>query len=254
MKRLSLLGIIVSIFVLHGIAQEDPIPPKRSKAAKIGGLFGYVPGWLFVDVKLINAMITANKGAGLKDNGVYLNGIGGGAYIMFVENLRVGGMGMSGKTSSTALDGFGVRRDVELSVGFGGLTVEYVHQLSERLNLTVGTMLGTGGIDLTLRQSNGSPLSWNGEWTNLGGGTYNQSGSQVINSTRKLTGSYFVYIPSVSLEYGILAWLGVRIGASYVGMSFPSWQADEKYELLGVPSAVSGRGLMINAGVFVGTF
>jgi hypothetical protein len=254
MKRFAALLLAIIALTSLCIAQEDPIPPKRSKAAKIGGLFGYVPGWLFVDVKPINAMIAANKGASLKDNGVYMNGIGGGAYIMFVENLRVGGMGMSGKTSSTALDGFGVRRDVELNVGFGGVTVEYVHQLGERLNLAVGMMLGTGGIDLTLRQSNGSPLSWTGEWTNLGGGTYNQTGSQVINSTRKLTGSYFVYIPSVSLEYGILAWLGARIGVSYVGMSFPSWQVDEKYELLGVPTSVSGKGFMINAGLFAGTF
>ncbi|MEO8167988.1 MAG: hypothetical protein ABI623_07065, partial [bacterium] len=77
---------------------------------------------------------------------------------------------------------------------------------------------------------------------------------QVINSTRKLTGSFFVVVPEVSLEYGILGWVGVRLGVSYVGMIAPSWQVDEKYELLGVPSNISGRGVMINAGIFVGTF
>lgn len=254
MKRLAVLMLTITAFTSFSLAQEDPIPPKRSKAAKLGGLFGYVPGWLFVDVKPINSFIVANKGTALKDNGVYLNGIGGSAFIMFIDNLRVGGMGMSGKTSSTNLDPSGVRRDVEMNVGFGGVTVEYVHSLAERLNLSVGTMLGTGGVDLTLRQTNGALLNWNGEWGNFGNGNYNQTGSQVINSTRKLTGSYFVYVPSVSLEYGILGWLGARLGISYVGMAFPSWDVDEQYELLGVPSNVSGRGFMINAGLFVGTF
>lgn len=254
MKRLAVLLFTIVAFSALCVAQEDPIPPKRSKAPKLGGLFGYLPGWLFVDVKPINSFIVANKGTSLKDNGVFLNGIGGSAFIMFIDNLRIGGMGMNGKTSSTNLDPLGIRRDVELNVGFGGVTVEYIHQLAERLNLSVGTMLGTGGMDLTLRQSNGSPLSWNGEWENFGNGNYNQTGSRVINNTRTLQGSFFVYIPSVSLEYGILGWLGARLGVSYVGMSFPSWQVDEKYELLGVPSNVSGRGFMINAGVFVGTF
>lgn len=254
MKRLAVLLFTITAFSSLTFAQEDPIPPKRSKAPKLGGLFGYVPGWLFVDVKPINSFIVANEGTSLKDNGVYLNGIGGSAFIMFVDNLRVGGLGMSGKTSSTRLDAFGVRRDVELNVGFGGVTFEYVLQLQDRLNLSLGTMLGTGGMDLTLRQTNGAPLSWNGEWGNFGSGNYNQPGSLVANSTRTLTGSYFVYVPSVAIEYGILGWLGARLGVSYVGMAFPSWEVDEKYELLGVPSSVSGRGFMINAGLFVGTF
>jgi hypothetical protein len=37
-------------------------------------------------------------------------------------------------------------------------------------------------------------------------------------------------------------------------MASPSWQVDDKYDLLGVPSKISGKGFMINAGLFVGTF
>ncbi len=252
MKRVVALCMLILIVASVCLAQEDPIPPKRSKAGKVGGLFGYTPGWLFLDTAPINNFILPANGAALKTSGVYMNGIGGSAYILFVPNLRVGGLGMSGKTSSTSLDGFGVRRAVELNVGFGGVTVEYVLPLAERLDINFGTMLGGGGIDITLRQDNGAPLNWAGEWGNFGTATYNPA--QVINSTRKLTGSYFVVVPSVSLEYGILAWIGVRLGVSYVSMLAPSWEVDEKYELLGVPSNISGRGFMINAGFFVGTF
>ena len=41
---------------------------------------------------------------------------------------------------------------------------------------------------------------------------------------------------------------------AYVGMSFPAWEVDGEYELLGVPSDISGKGFMIQAGLFVGTF
>ncbi len=251
MKRvLFTLCLTASVAVL-GVAQEEPIPPKRSKAAKIGGLFGYTPGWLFVDTKPINEFILPAKGAALRESGVYMNGVGGGLYIMFVPNLRVGGLGMSGRSTSTSLDGFGVRRDVEMEVSFGGVTLEYVVPIVERLDLSFGATLGWGGLSLTLRQDNGGSLTWNGEWGNFG-----SPGNPLplSNLTRKLSGSYFAYVPTVNIEYAILGWVGVRLGASYVGMAAPSWQVDDKYDLLGVPSNVNGRGFMINAGLFVGTF
>jgi len=251
MKRV-LFALSTIVFAVHfSVAQEEPIPPKRSKAAKIGGLFGYTPGWLFVDTKAINEYIVPAKGAALKESGVYLNGIGGGLYVMFVPNLRVGGLGMSGKSTSTSLDGFGVRRDVEMEVSFGGVTLDHVVPLMERFDLVGGVTVGGGSLSLTLRQDYGRPLSWNGEWANFGNPG---SAGPPANVTRKLSGSFFVVVPSVSFEYAILGWVAVRLGVSYVGMVSPSWSVDDKYELLGVPSKMSGRGFMINGGLFVGTF
>jgi hypothetical protein len=248
MKR-TLVAVLICAFAISlSFAQEEPIPPKRSKAAKIGGLGGFTPGWLFVDVKEVNNFLQAGKGAPLKDNGVFLTGGGGAAYIMIVPNLRVGGVGMGGSISSTSLDATGLRRDAELHVGFGGVTVEYVVPLIEHLDIAFGALLGTGGIDLTVRQNSGGQSTWIGESGYLGGT------GRVPNVTRKYGGSFFVFAPSVNFEYGILSWIGFRLGATYVGMAAPSWKVDDEYELLGVPSKVSGRGFMINAGLFVGTF
>jgi hypothetical protein len=168
---------------------------------------------------------------------------------MFLPNLRVGGMGMGGSIKSTSLDGFGVRRDAELGVSFGGVTFEYVIPVVERLDVAVGAMLGGGGIGITLRQDVGANKTWGQEWGNFG-----RVGGTITSITRKLDGSYFVWVPSVSVEYALLGWFGARIGVSYVGMSAPSWKLDNNYELLGVPSNVNGKGFMINAGLFLGTF
>jgi hypothetical protein len=118
----------------------------------------------------------------------------------------------------------------------------------ERLDVAFGTMIGGGGIDLVLRQDLGGINTWDSEKQ------FFQYGGSPINSKRTLSGSYFVWVPSVSVEYAILGWVGFRLGASYVGMSSPSWTVDDDHELVGVPSSVSGKGFMINAGLFVGTF
>ncbi len=262
MKRIMLVLLLCAMTATIVYTQDEsipPIPPKRSRAARVGAFGGFTPGWLFVDVAPINDFLVPAGGAPLKDNGVMLFGGAGSAYIMFVPNLRVGGVGMGGSIKSTSLqkfsNGTSIRRDAELHVGFGGVTLEYVLPVFERFDIAVGTMLGTGGIDITLRQDRGLGLTWNEEWGNFGSGNYNDpTGNSVGNITRKLSGNYFVWIPSVNFEYALLGWVGLRLGASYVGMSAPSWEVDDHYDLIGVPDKISGKGFMISAGAFVGTF
>ncbi len=243
--------LLLTMFVSLGFAQQEPIPPRRAKAPKFGFFGGFTPGWLFVDVKPINEFLVPANGAPLKDNGVIMYGGGGSAYIMFIPNLRIGGLGISGSLKSTSVDGSGVRRDAELSVGFGGVTIEYVVRVVERLDVAVGVMLGGGGIGLTLREDVGGNKTWDQEWSDFGTGMY---GNPIRNISRDLSGSYFVWVPSVSVEYPIVGWLAARLGFSYVGMSSPSWKLDDEYDLIGVPGDVNGEGFMINAGLFVGVF
>ncbi len=250
MKKVLVLLLLVAGAFSSLLAQEEPIPPKRSKAPKFGAFGGLTGGWLSVDVGPINNFLAAGKGASLSKNGVFLIGGGGAAYIMVVPNLRVGYTGMGGSIKSTSLDGVGVRRDAELSAGFWGITVEYVYTLVDRLDVTGGILLGKGGIDITLNQSNGGSNTWLSEQTYFGSGLTNPPN----NVTRRLTSSFFTWVPEVNLEYAVMGWLGVRAGVSYVGMSAPSWQVDGTYDLLGVPSNVTGKGFMVNFGVFVGTY
>jgi hypothetical protein len=119
--------------------------------------------------------------------------------------------------------------------------------------MAVGTMIGWGGIDITLRQDAGGNKTWYQEWSSFGTGNY-QTGAQVDNVQRTMSGNFYVLIPSVNFEYAILGWLGVRLGASYVAMISPTWRLDGKYDLLDVPDRISGKGFMINGGIFLGTF
>ncbi len=261
MRTTVLMLTVAALCASLGFAQDEPIPPKRSHMVKVGLFGGLTPGMIFPNVKPINDFLQAGGAAPLKTNGVFMLGGAGAAYIMIVPNLRVGGVGMSGSISSTSLDAAtNILRDVQLKIGYGGLTVEYVVPIFEHLDFAFGTMLGGGGMDLTLRKSNGGSNTWTGEQGYLGaaGNVFTASGAELgsppNNVTRILTGSFYIIVPSVAFEYALTGWFALRLGASYVGMVAPTWKVDSNYDLLGVPSNVNGNGFMVNLGLLVGTF
>lgn len=252
MKKSLLIALLTLIVVGPALAQEEPIPPRRSRAMKVGLFAGYTPGYLFVDTAPINKYLQGAGGEPFAEDGLYLHGGGGAIYIMVLPNVRVGGMGMSGSTM-TSKSVNGVRKESELSVGFGGLTFEHVWTLGGKFDVALGSMVGWGSTTVTLRQNIGTDKSWETEWGTFGSGNY-QNGAQIVDVRREMRGSFFTVVPAVNLEYAPLSWLAIRLGASYVGMFFPSWSLDTEYDLKGVPSDVNGSGFMINGGILLGTF
>ncbi len=249
------LAVVTSLLwsVSAVLAQADggyqPIPPAKPSAGKIGGGGGYTPAWLFMDVDALNQAIVAAGGTPFDDGRMFLNGGQGYAYILLVQNLRVGGMGMSGNRSTSRIEtSTNIRRDVDLNVGYGGVTVEYTLSVVPRLDVTLGTLLGGGGMSLTLRRDEGSAKTWDGTWGDIGG-----TGA-VTEFSRKMEGSFFVYQPSLTVEVALLRWLGIRAGVGYLGMAGGSWELDDHYDLNGVPDDISANGWMINTGIYVGTF
>lgn len=208
-------------------------------------------GWLMWDAKPVNDFLRLGNASPVNEDGVFLIGGAGAAYIMLVKNLRVGGIGMSGSSKSSVLDpATGIRREAKLGAGYGAITFEYVQPIVERLDLVGGVALGWGGIDIDLRKSSGNTTTWEQEYAAFGAGNIGATN----NLSRKLSGNFFIWNPSVSLEYAFLGWLGVRVGVSYLGMAGPSWEVDDTFEVTNVPSNVTGKGLMINGGIFLGTF
>lgn len=229
--------------------EYEPIPPAKASSGKLGGGGGYTPGWLFLNVDHLNEFIVAGGGAAFPDGNLTLHGGQGYAYLLVVPNLRIGGVGMSGTRSTTRLDGAtNTRRDVDMTVGYGGVTLEYALPIVPRLDLTFGTVVGGGGISLRLRRDRGSAKEWGDMWGELG------SPDPVAEYSRKLESSFFVYETSVTLEFAVLRWIGLRAGVGYLGMAGGEWKLDDEYELLGVPDDIDGSGWMIHAGIYIGTF
>jgi len=254
MHRWSRVTVVLLLLCTSGLLaqvdeQEEPVPPKRSSQTKIGGGLGLTPSMLFLDLGPINRVLTAANAAPFEKNALYMFGGQLYGYILFVPNLRVGGLAAGGRMETGSLEqATGTRRDVRLSVGIGGVTVDYVVPLVPRLDLTVGTLLGGGNMKVVMTRDNGGGKIWGDLWSEYG------SSQPVQEYSRTLEGSFFVYQPSVTLEYAVFRWLGVRAGVSYLGMSGGSWKLDDQHEVFGVPEDINAKGWMITTGLFIGTF
>ena len=245
-------GFVFCFFLLvsYSLAQEtqdDSLPPPSHLPAKFGGGVGFAPFLLSMDFNPINDYLRKSNAGQFSTGPMFMTGGQAYGYILFVRNLRGGVMWGSGSVNSLAASG-GMTRDVELHVGFTGATVEYVVPVSARLDLALGTMLGAGGMDITMKRDDGTPKQWDSVWTQFG------SAQPAANFSRKMTGSFFMYEPMAHVEYAMLRWLGLRVGVGYLGTLGGSWKLDDKYDMIGVPDKINSRGLSINAGVFLGTF
>ena len=254
MKRYLLMSISLLLFAnIYLFAQETDedslLPPKHTRVGKIGGGLGFTPTILFMNVDPINSILTKSNAADLNSGPMMLYGGQGYGYVLLVENLRVGGIGLGGSKSSAAWDpNTNTRRDINYHVGYGGVTIEYAWSLTPRLDITPGIMLGAGGVEIKMTKNIIDTKNWNDLWNEYG------SNDPTPEYSRTLTGSFFVYQPSVNVEYALLRWVGLRVGVSYLGMTGGSWKMDGNYDIVNVPSDINGHGFMINTGVFVGTF
>lgn len=250
-KILLLLGfsLVVMNLVSAQPDESQPITHPKKTYLRMGGAGGFTSHLLLWNVSNINSSFNGDNVPKIKDKSLALFGGQGYGYIMFIENLRIGGMGAGGGvTSSTVFQN--TRYDLETNVNFGGVTVDYVLPLYERLDFVVGGLIGWGGMNVKMRRDTWGIKTWDSlvdSWAANGN-------SLVGNFAYSLEGSFFIYQPAVNFEYALLRWLGVRLGVSYLGMTSPSWQLDEKFDVVGVPDKLKGNGIMINGGVFLGTF
>jgi hypothetical protein len=254
MKRYLLLLLFTFALSAILVAQEkddedEPLPPPRkSSASKFGGAIGFTQNILFLNLDPINQVLQANNAAPFNGNALFMTGGQGYGYIMFLPNLRVGGIGASGTRVSKSFLSPTTVRTVELSAGYGGVTIDYVFPVVPRVDITTGILLGAGGLSLTLTKDDGKTKLWDSVLTQYGGA------GGVTEYTAKMSGAFFVYQPSVNVEVAVLRWLGLRVGASYMGLIGNDWKFNDRYDLIGVPDNVNSKGWMINGGIFLGTF
>ena len=251
-RKLLWLLCCIALTVATVFAQEDedePVPPRRHAAAKLGGAAGFTQNLLFINLDPINSWISKGLGAPFDKEPIFLYGGQAYGYILVLPNVRVGGMGGSGTIRSQSVDlSSNTTRKVDLSAGFGGVTIDYVIPLIPRVDLSLGTLIGWGGMSVKLTRDQGTPKVWDNVWTNFG------TAPSISEYSQTLSGSFFIYQPQANLEVAVLRWLGVRVGVGYMGTIGNSWKLDDNYDLIGVPNDINSHGFMINGGIFVGTF
>jgi len=215
--------------------------------APFGGGIGYVPAWYMPNIDPINSQLNEIGMSELSSSGFYSSGIAGFLYVGFVKNLRVGGMGYGGSIStSQTIDN--VNREVVYSLGGGGLTVEYTLPFIKDIGVSVGAVIGSGSLELDIYRSSGE-FSWEGTWEE-----FSNPDSTSGSFNRKLKNSYFMFTPTINLDYPIYRFVSLRLGVGYQLTFADDWTADNDQPVTNIPSDLSGNSFFIQSGIFIGFF
>jgi hypothetical protein len=215
---------------------------KKYFDAPFGGGGGYTPGWIFVNMDELNKQLVTFGSGQLTQSGFYTSGGAGFIYIGFVPGLRIGGMGFGGTTSESALlNGF--EREAIYSISGGGLTVEYTLPFIKNMAVSVGTIIGGGGIQIELYKNTGS-FNWQNLW--------NENTSD--NISRRLNNNFFLVTPTLNIDIPFYRFISVRLGGGYQLAFGKKWTIENDKTLLNVPSKLNGNSFFIQTGIFFGFF
>ncbi|MGB5289360.1 MAG: hypothetical protein WBQ32_04420 [Ignavibacteriaceae bacterium] len=215
--------------------------------APFGGGIGYVPAWYIPNISPINNQLNDIGMPELSSSGFYSSGIAGFIYIGFVKNLRIGGMGFGGSLS-TSQNISGENREVIYSLNGGGLTIEYTLPFIKNLGVSVGTSIGAGSLELDIYRNSGE-FTWEGTWIEFRNGNVSSG-----NFNRKLTNSFWMFTPTINLDYPLYRFVSVRLGLGYQLTFADDWTADNDQPVSNIPSDLNSNSFFIQSGIFVGFF
>jgi hypothetical protein len=249
--------IIAALFLTIPLLSQDKDDDENNTSrsysywnrSKIGGAGGFTPIAGMFDNKEMDKFLTSSGLPTLGSDPIYLIGGEGYGYIMFLKNVRMGGFGASGSKTVSSIAAGNLKKEVEYNVSYGGFLMDYVQPIAYRLDVALGASIGSGEINITMRRDDAGFKTWDTLWTDFG-----NLSTKAGSYTRKLNGTFVVFNPHINIEYSLLTWLQIRIGAGYPIMFSPEWKLDEKYDINNVPSKIKASGYTVNAGIMFGFF
>ncbi len=244
MKNLFAL-IFVLLISFNLLAQDEK--PRTFFDAPFGGGGGFLPAWFIPNVDDINTKLGAFGTEKLSTSGFFATGGAGFAYIGFIPNVRIGGLGMAGAMDATGIKD-GTEREVIYTNSFGGFTVEYTVPFIRSIGVSVGAIIGGGNMNLQISRNKGT-YDWNNIWNEISDTSLNAS-----SFTRTFKKDYFTVAPTITIDIPIYRFLGVRVGAGYAFAFGGDWKIDNDREIFNVPDTFNGNNLFIQTGVMFGFF
>ena len=236
MNKLLILAIVITFTALTFPQQQ-----KKYFDAPFGGGIGYVPAWYIPNLDPVNFELKSIGMPELSTSGFYSSGGAGFIYLGFIKFLRIGGMGYGGSVSSTQNN-----KEVIYSLGGGGITIEYTLPIIKDIALSVGAIIGAGTLKIQLYR-NSEDFTWQGTWDEFDSG-------ESTSFSRTLENSYWMFTPTVNLDFPFNRFILVRLGVGYQLAFNDDWTADNEQELKNVPSDLNANSFFVQSGLFIGFF
>ncbi len=184
---------------------------KKKKKLSVGfGGAGWIPVWFVDDNEFadINHILEAYDFNGLDEKGILMHG--GGGHGNVGKGWFLGGMGagytIDKKKNHVTDDGDSVTRRMLYSNGYGGVTLDKRIALTKNLVTSLGFMLGWGGHNLQISQTDGSY-----DWLEL-----NEDMDSSANNAIEIEKNYIMFQPKATVMYRIIDWLSIRAEGGYM--------------------------------------
>ncbi len=210
--RTFLLALLLALTLAPAAWAQDAADGLDPGAVGFGGPW---VGWLDLDLAELNEPLAANGYDAFPDGMLLFGGGGSGGSL---SGLRFGGGGGGGDVS-TRRDG----RIARLSVGYGGVWLDYGLVGTERFDLSVGAILGGGAAELELVR--GLPQDF--------------EDAIATPITTKMERGFFAAQPMAGLSVGLSPWLSLRVSGGYL-VTFGSGWTVEGQEFNGPPAPFAG--------------
>jgi hypothetical protein len=219
--------------------------------ARFGAAIGIAPAYVFPDVTPLNQRLSIINVPSLS-KGIFVYGASGYAYIMIVDNLRFGGIGMSGsQASSGKLSGLYQGGDFELkhTYSFGGLSVEYTLPFINKIAVSIGGIIGLGTqtVETFL---NYSKYDWNSIWPP----SINDLLSYRPAVKSELKNNFISFTPTLNVDIPLNRFIAVRVGGGYVLPISESWELNNGQDISGIPNNLKANSFFIQTGIYFGFF
>jgi hypothetical protein len=241
---IALLLIVLPAGSLFAQEEEEYRPNRRQRGGGIvGGGGGVTPSWYFLNTADLNDALGVKGFPRLSEDGMYLFGGRGYAYIMLVPNLRIGGLGYGG-SAEERVDIDGLYRSTKLDVSAGGVTIEYVIPFG-RFHIAFGGMIGGGSYELTMTQAENSRKTW--------GGLFPTQLESNADRRHVMTSDFLTWQPSLTLEYEIHPFIILDLTGGWFGGTAEEWELDEHFTVEEMP-ALDLNGGFLRFGVTFGLF
>lgn len=210
---------------------------------------GVTAGWHFNPVKNLNAEL---KNAGfpeMKESGFLT--LGGGGFIDIpVKNhfLRFGGFGNGFTSKQSKQYSDSLTKDVNYSLGQGGISFEYVIPLGKVVDISIGSQFSTGVLKLELYQYGKDYGNYNTIFGEL------QSNGSSSNLSRVFKSRFYTVQPQVGIGILMRKFVYLKIDCGYQIGAQNTWRVDNDVEVKNFPAGIEPKGLVINVGLNFGLF
>ncbi len=225
--------------------EQEPIQTESATYFGIGG--GYTMTFHFIDFAAINNHLKANNfGLSDFDGQLLLSGGEGYTGVVFVQNLNVGFFSYGGNkevSKDTIINTTNVKRAVQFSTGFTGLTIDYGIVPFGSFAIKPGISLGWGNMSVENYQAVNS-FNW---------ADYKPT-SDALNYINRAETSFLFVKPGVSFEYKLAKFLMLRANVSYAMTFSYDWKYNNVASLKDMPTDINSNALQFQLGVFVGLF